>query len=289
MKKTLLLVAAALLALPTMAYALDITADDGIANSGSLVEGWGALSTATGNGSEDNEVEASCYTGQNWDLEAILLETGDKTITLIGGYNWVSGYGSPATSAGDLFLAFAEEYETPVGGEDPTSPATSTVPPNTYGYDYVLDVNWLLGTYSILNLNTGTPVLSTTSYSQNSGSNPVAYVSGGSTVVGAGTFSMDTYNDGNGTNNPYEVALTGGEHHAVTFDMSSVWANLINYGVVAGDNVSLFAHITQTCGNDTMFGFVEITTPQEFNVPEPTSLLLLLLGLGGTLARKLRS
>ena len=310
MKKTVLFFMAAILTLPTMAFGayVNITSLDGIPNSNAGTEGWGVLPQGSGVGDEDNEVTTGCYTGQNWDLEAILLGDGINTITLIGGYNWTLGYGSPKTTAGDLFLAF-ENYttETVIGGDNPTSPATpqsytTGAIKETFGYDYAFDVNWATGSYVIRYLNAGVAtVLQKTSYSNdgNQDSNPASWVSGGTEVFTAnpGSVVMTTYATDSAVNSVFGTELSGAgsltdayNHYAVTFDLSPIWDSLLSSNLVAkGNDIGLFAHITQSCGNDTMFATQDLSIPQEHNVPEPTTMALLAMGLLGTFARKLRA
>ena len=324
----LAVVVAAMVVLPSLAYGLNITVNDGMNNSGLTQvtgnEGWKNLGLTSaqlasakagigiGTGAEDNEVEPGSLTGQNWDLEAIVLDSDSKTVTLIGGYNWFKGYSD--TTSGDLFLAFeipgaSGEAANSIGGDNPTNPATgsyakSTTVSDTFGYDYAFDVDWnnaeghwnadgtwsKKSTYSVYDLNDGTALTTTSSVASHDGSDPVSYAGGSTSVLSTGTVEMSRYKD-NDVNTAYGVSLTGASsdsnywHYAVTFSLSSIWTDLLTtYGLEKGDAVNLWAHITQTCGNDSLNGYVETTAGS--NVPEPSSIALLLLGVIGTVARK---
>ena len=325
----------AMLVLPSMAYGLNITVNDNNNNSGltqvSGNEGWSGLGLSAANlasakkgigigvGAEDNEVEPGTLTGQNWDLEAVILSEGQKTITLIGGYNWFMGYQTvphAATTAGDLFMAFEipgtdSESSTSIGGDNPSSPAagsygTSQTVADTFGYDYAFDVDWNAAagqwnndgtwskksSYSVVDLNAGSVLTTTASVSVNQGSDPVSYVSGSTSELSTGLVELSRYKD-NDLASIYggDVVLTGAPsnsnywHYAVTFSLGSIWNDLLaNYGLEKGDAVNLWAHITQSCGNDNLYAYTETTAGS--SVPEPTSIVLLLLGVVGTVARK---
>jgi hypothetical protein len=77
------------------AYALDITIFDRVFASGG--GGWYNRGNSPG---ENEEVEPNCLTGQAWDLEKFLL-VGTK-LTMIGGYNFTSGY--QGWDSGDIFI-----------------------------------------------------------------------------------------------------------------------------------------------------------------------------------------
>ena len=315
-KLAVVLVAA--LALPSLSYALDITTWDGMASTT-----WGT-DTRTGV-NEDSEVEAGALSGQNWDLEAIVLSEGQKTITLIGGFNWFQGYTDPRNpghvTAGDLFLAFeipgaSGEPATEIGGDNPTSPSTPkygapypNIVNDTFGYDYVFDVNWnaAAGTwdsagqwsntssYAIRDLNPSESVYtSTASEKIMQGSSPVSYVRGSEEVLGTGSVGLARYTDAE-LLSAYGLSLSSASpayspaaspwHYAVTFGLSPIWADLLaDYGLEKGDAVNLWAHITESCGNDNLIGYAETTAGS--SVPEPSSIALLLLGVIGTVARK---
>ena len=338
----LAVVVTAMMVLPSMAYGLNITVNDNMNNSGlnqiTSNEGWNNLGLSAadlasakrgigiGVGAEDNEIEPSCITGQNWDLEAIVLSEGQKTITLLGGYNWFLGYQTfphAATTAGDLFLGFdipgaMGSSSNVIGGSNPVSPTVgpyraSQVIAKTFGYDYVFDVAWNAAvgqwnsdgtwsnksSYSLLDLNAGSALTMTAALLGNQGSDPFSYVSGSTSVLSTGLVEMARYKD-NELVSLYggDVALTGASsdsnywHYAVTFSLGSIWADLGKSasGLQTGDPVNLWAHITQSCGNDNLYAFTETTagsdTPVIPVVPEPTSITLLLLGVIGTVARK---
>ena len=53
--------------------------------------------------------------------------------------------------------------------------------PNTYGYDYVIDLDWGNSSYDVLAITKDSTV-NTSYYKQNQGSNPWCYISGGSYI-----------------------------------------------------------------------------------------------------------
>jgi hypothetical protein len=104
----------ALSALMFSVNATNITVSDG-SNNGYSSNWYGT--------NEDNEVEPNCYTGQEWDLEAFLLD--GTTLTVVSGYDLKGGY--EGTYAGDLFV----END------------------GTAGYDFVYDIDWSSGNYNL--------------------------------------------------------------------------------------------------------------------------------------------
>jgi hypothetical protein len=208
---------------------------------------------------EDGEVEPNCVWDQRWDLERFNLNGYE--LTMIGGYNFQGGYGG--YSPGDIFIDTSTPLNAQYGGT--TGGYNNTTVTNQFGYDYVLKLNFTALTYDVISLNANSKV-KTAFYLQNQGSNPWIYVSGGVLESTGNRFQYDT---GLST---YED-LVGASHNAVTVDLSFL-----------GANKDFIVHYTYQCGNDDLMG--QGRTP----VPEPTTLLLLglgLLGLGVS-SRKLR-
>jgi hypothetical protein len=200
---------------------------------------------------EDQEVEPGCYTGQAWDLEAFFLN--GSLLTMVGGYNFVAGL--DGWDSGDIFF---DVDGNAIFGDIHLSPDGIQNVPNTFGYDYVLDMNFSNLTYNIYSL-TANSIVSRTYYGINYGSSPWRYVSGGNDL-GNGTIAylsgLTDAQVGNG--------LSGGTHNAAT----------VNLGFL-GPNVTFISHFTMKCGNDNLMG--------QGVIPEPGTVLLLgsgMLGLG---------
>ena len=328
MKKTALLAAALLLLAPTMAFGLDITINDNMNPSATWTNTTNLADPRVGI-NEDSEVELNCTTGQQWDLEAVVLRTlttynpatglmkvSGFTLTLVGGWNFMSSLDT--WSSGDVFLAF---NEAPAYGNDGGADHNGTgsninkIISNIFGYDYALDVDRTVGTsttsgvwdgstygYDTVALSASSSLTTTTYYDQNEGADPWVYTRGG-TVVGEGTYTLATYNTdaalwaayselngkitGAGSINSKGKDTDANNHYAVTFDISDIVMPLLkNLG--EGQTLDMWTHFTQQCGNDNLMGYIELTKPSNI-VPEPSSIALLLLGILGTFARKLRA
>ncbi len=205
---------------------------------------------------EDNEVEPGCETGQNWDLEAFLL-TGTN-LTVVSGYDLANGF--DGTTAGDIFVD---------AGNAPT-------------YNYVYDINWAAGSYSLYAINSSGTINNITTSPENTvnaTSNPVSYTPGASQVALA---SGSLKYQGN-VKSSYLVTATG-DADAAALKGANNWGSSVlndNHSIASVD-VSTFNgmdatfHLTLSCGNDNMMGHA--------SVPEPGTLSMMLLGclsLGG--------
>jgi hypothetical protein len=244
----LLIVSGSALALP-VSYT-EITIYDG---DSSAPTGWEGMQ-------EDNETEPGTVHNQNWDLEAF-ISYGTNQIGMIGGYVFLNTNGGDRRP-GDIFIDIDGDY---VDGSTQTPGNGNQDIVDTYGYEYVLDVDWAAGTYSVFELVPGTTT-TTTAYGINAGSNPWAFVSGGN-LLGNGSFAYE-----NGLTDE-ETGKLGGSHTAVTgFDLSFL-----------GENVDFTTHFTPACGNDNLMG--SATT-----VPVPAAVWLFgsALSLFGFRARRKR-
>jgi hypothetical protein len=254
MNKTLLkgMVAASTLGFAIQAQALDLgyeaTIYDGNSEDPALYP-WNGMD-------EDNEVEPGMSTGQEWDLEGFFFDNASNSLSVVSGFDLLNGEsdGGKVYTSGDIFLSST----TPLYGDIHGPDASNTVVDNSYLYDYVLDIDWAAGSYSLLEIDAATKVL-TADVWDNQGSNPYAYVSGAVATVGAGTFTVDTATNA-------ETGFKGGTHYVATFDLDSLLSE-------AAAGSTFYSHFTMGCGNDNLMG--------KFEVPEPTTIALMTLGLAG--------
>jgi len=235
MKKIIIALLMVFVALPAFASNITIYDDNGYAG--------------VGQGGEDQETEPGMVNSQVWDLESFFLE--GSTLSMVGGFdfkNGVSGY-SDYTS-GDIFIAVGDK---PVFGDINGSAGFNTVK-NSYGFDYVFDLDFGSGTYMVLSLDSDSQV-KTTYYAANEGSSPWQYVDGGE-KLSSGYFSYSEIQTSD---------FVGDKHYLLTgFDLSFL-----------DSGTEFYSHFTMGCGNDNLMGHG--TAP----VPEPATLILLGSGLAG--------
>jgi len=218
-------------------------------------DGVGSGSGWRGGPHEDNEVEPGNKRGQPWDLEGFFLN--GWTLTMVGGFNFVTGrYGF---DSGDIFIDI--DGDARFGLLNKGSGGGEAIVTDTFGYDYVLDVDFDELTYEVYALNNGASSVKV-HYHQNDTANPWRYHSGGDWLQGAGG-SFDYW-----ANLPSaEVGgLRGRRHYAAAFDLGFL------------DYDQMFTvHFALECGNDNLMGYGASPTP----TPEPGTFLLLGAGILG--------
>ncbi len=261
MKKLAVVIASALLS--SQASALVI--GGGVGEVGSDVTIYDGDSSGTGwySSREDQEVEPGMAASQVWDAEGMFFDGTD--LTMVGGFdflNGVAGYTGAGSqkdfTSGDIFIDI--DGDRIDGAAEGTTNGQNTVA-NTFGFDYVLDVDWASGTYDVLAIDAQS-IVTTAYYKKNYGSSPWLYNNGG-TLLGSGTFEYFA-----GLTNA-DTGFLGGDHYAVTgFDLSFLSVDSFDISWTMG------------CGNDHLVARVSA-------VPEPGSIALLAFGLLGLgLARR---
>jgi hypothetical protein len=227
-------------------------------NNITIYDGSGYIGSGTGG--EDQETEPGMVNSQVWDLEGFYLK--NNSLTMVGGFNFKNGVsGYPAYTSGDIFIDTNGSYglsQAPAG----FSPSTGNQTVNgSFGYEYVVDLDFSNLTYMVYKLNTADVKTKTVYYPQNEtvapSSDPWLYVSGG-TLIGSGNIDYAA-----GLSDAAVGGLLGGIHYAAGVDLSFL------------DPAQQFvAHFTMGCGNDNLMGR-GTTAP----VPEPATMLLFGSGL----------
>ena len=263
----------------------DITIWDEIGSTDGLVhagETWAPPSTAAP--WENNEVETGSATGQAWDLETINVAGGVMTLT--GGFDFLNGHGGYAS--GDIFVAagpggpaFGENSHALNNPEIFGSAAWHAFnqDADNYGYSYIIDIDWEgavgnTATYQVREVNGlfGSLVETTSEVviDDHWTSNPYRWASdaAGQNSVMSGLGGVAT--------------VTGGPG-AYTASLDVAW---LGVEVDISEDIPVWFHFTQECGNDTIMGYTE--DGDLFNTPEPATMGLLGMGLIGLMATRMR-
>lgn len=258
---------ALLLGMSSIALAIpvhtEITIFDGNSGAGAWYDG----PAFPGDPAEDDETEPGTIRNQAWDLESMFLYDG-SLLGMIGGYNFFfptveTDPGLADYRPGDIFI---DINGSALPGSAPT-----------YGYEYVLDVDWSALTYDVYLLSV-TSVLSPTSFIPSS--NPWRYVSGGTLLASGLTFTSET-----GLSNA-TVGKLGGSTTGYS-NLNGLDKHNAAYGFDLGFlpvGTVFTAHFTTSCGNDNLMGSGTV-------VPVPAAVWLLgsALGLLGVVRRRARS
>ncbi len=265
MNKLFLLLVSVFLLLTGNVYATNITIQDG--NAYSKI-GWNdSYNNWWDRTIEDQEVEPGMRNTQDWDLEGFFTE--GTSLSLVGGYNFVTG--CEGYMSGDIFIDVNGDAVYGGSGNSNGDDENREVD-NSYGYDYVLDLDWTDLTdltYDVYAIGSDARVL-TAWYPQNQGSSPWRYASGGTEIPNAGgTIGYFT-----GLTDD-QTGFKGGSHNKLVVDLGF----LLN----GNNSVNFTAHYTMGCGNDNIMG--QGTIPN----PEPATLLLFgcgLIGIAGVCRKK---
>jgi hypothetical protein len=217
----------------------DITVYDG--NSQSNTSWFGT--------SEDQEVEPGTSTGQSWDLEGFFLN--GTSLTMVGGYNFRNA--SQQYTSGDIFIDVDGDaaHQATLGGGN-----GYRITQNTYGYDYVIDLDFSSLLYSVYQLDDSTRTESVY-FRQNDSSGPWRLADGGTLLSGYENLGMGYYS---GLSDLEAGGLQGNYHNAVVVSLSFL--------PILEHSYDFTAHFTMGCGNDNLMG--SAADP----VPEPSTLLL---------------
>ncbi len=226
---------------------------------------------------EDQEVEPGMVTGQQWDLEGFFF--GANTLTMVAGFNFVSGVPGYSFRSGDIFIDTDNDAQFGAGSRKPTNYNPYAIVADTFGYDFVIDLNFSTLSYSVFDISGAGTLLQLTTVEEqsNDGSNPWRYRSGGTELVGAGGTISYTGGLSNAQAQALGYDVTGGTHNAASVDLS--WLSSILPGG------TFISHFTMECGNDNLMGSGTFPSGGG-NVPEPATLVLVGLSVAGMIARK---
>lgn len=228
---------------------------------------------------EDQEVEPSCVTGQDLDLEVFVFDDTFGNLSMVGGYDFNTGGPGPRTVPGDLFIDVDGDAEYGSLGHAPNPYNPYDIVADKFGYDFVVDLDFTAMTYTVVDLRGTATAIQCDSEQINDAANPWRYVRGGTEVDPQLYSGVIRYADDLADNDPIIAGyggsdLIGGLHDVATVDLN--WLS----GYV-GPSMEFWTHFTMECGNDNLIG--HYPGP---GIPEPATISLLGLGLLGAVMRK---
>lgn len=251
----------------------------GFTGAGSLTAGGYSNRGNYGTSHEDNETEGGTIAGQQWDMEAFVLN--GTQLSIVAGFDLLNGVQAHNISSGDLFIKVGGNQP----GHTPDQQGAGNVYNSNYSYTYAVDLskatrfgNASFGaTAQVYSLNSNT-TLNTVIYDQ-FGSNPWKYDNNNAynnQTSGTGTATGISYLTGQYNNSPALQALglgwlQGGYHNILTIDLSFM------VGTVT-PNTPVYFSYTMECGNDSLKGSYN---GGFYRVPDEVSSILL-IGLGLT-------
>jgi hypothetical protein len=179
---------------------------------------------------------------------------------MVGGFDFVNGKGG--WQSGHIFIDTNGDAKFGDALKNELSSGSNGIKivPNSFNYDYVIDLDFGTYTYDVYKLDPGSTL--SVYYNIFRGSNPWRYYSGGDPLTGYQDLNFTYYDFG--TSEVNALGFSGTDHNAVSVDISFL-----------GASVDFTSHFTIECGNDNLMG--QGTTA----APEPGTLLLLGSGLAG--------
>jgi VPDSG-CTERM motif len=272
----------------TSAALVDITVADPYTGSGDKYFTDGTPVNAPSGYREDNEVENNAIADQSWDLEAFVISTANKSLSIVSGFDMKTGHATSALAGskvefemGDIFIRF-------------NSPVDHNNSGAQSGYDYVIRLNQVRDTtknpntstpwdknYSVYSANNVTSVVSTAPENGGGGALHAGLKWYANATTGALKTGVANYADDKDQNwlfaNSYNKYA--GTTHDVASNIDLSWlmaaAASKNYAVN-----SVYFYTTMQCGNDVLSG--KISGPNAVLFVPDGGATVMLMGAGLT-------